>query len=150
MNTLEQILFTENYAQVKTAVEDLEYMKNEGILHVVQESSAKLDGLFEINIKNDQVKVVQELLGLKERLFDTVKKISKLQDRFNNEDYYQEILKLINNMKTSVTTSSMILSAMEFEAMLNVLKNEKNIIYINQLYSLLGDIQDGLVIWCEQ
>lgn len=150
MNTLEQILFTENYAQVKTAVEDLEYMKNEGILHVVQESSAKLDGLFEINTKNDEVKVVQELLGLKEQWFDTAKNISKLQDRFNNGDYYQEILKLINNMKTSVTTSSMILSAMEFETMLNVLKNEKNIIYINQLYSLLGDIQDGLVIWCEQ
>ncbi|GCF71034.1 hypothetical protein [Bacillus paranthracis] len=150
MNTLEQILFTENYAQVKTAVGDLEYMQNEEILRVVQESSTKLDGLFEINTKSDQVKVIQELLGLKERLFDTVKNISKLQERFNNEDYYQEILKLINSMKTSVTTSSMILSAMEFETMLSVLKNEKNIIYINQLYSLLGDIQDGLLIWCEQ
>lgn len=73
-----------------------------------------------------------------------------MQERFNNEDYYQEILKLINSMKTSVTTSSMILSAMEFETMLSVLKNEKNIIYINQLYSLLGDIQDSLLIWCEQ
>lgn len=73
MNTLEQILFTENYAQVKTAVGDLEYMQNEEILRVVQESSTKLDGLFEINTKSDQVKVIQELLGLKERLFDTVK-----------------------------------------------------------------------------
>lgn len=51
MNTLEQILFTENYAQVKTAVGDLEYMQNEEILRVVQESSTKLDGLFEINTK---------------------------------------------------------------------------------------------------
>ncbi|EOQ22596.1 hypothetical protein [Bacillus cereus] len=53
-------------------------------------------------------------------------------------------------MKTSITTANMLLRAMEFETMLNVLNSEGNMMYVDRTYSLLGDIQDSLLIWCEQ
>jgi len=150
MNTLEQIVFIENYAQLKIAVEDLEYMKKEEKINDLETNIAKLNELFIMTINENQIKIVQELLRLKERWLEVTRNIFKLQERFKNKEYHQELLKLVHSMKTSVTTADMLLRAMEFETMLNVLNSEENMMYVDRAYSLLGDIQDSLLIWCEQ
>ncbi|EOQ22597.1 hypothetical protein [Bacillus cereus] len=94
MNTLEQIVFVESYVHVKMALEDLEYMKKETRINDLETTIAKLDERFAMTIHDeDQIKLVQELLGLKEQWFEVAKNIFKLQERFKNKEYRQELLK---------------------------------------------------------